>query len=672
MATRLFSYRPGLDGIRGGGMIVFMLWHVGALTVLPGLWIFMNVFFVLSAFLITRLLLAEARRRDSISAPAFYARRVRRLAPALLVMLAAVTIDGIFFAPPEERTYLKGDVLATLGYLMNWRLVARDDQYFEAFTHPSITRHAWSLSVEEQFYLLVPLLVLVVLLHVRTRSTRTAVFVGIALLSAAWATTLDLSSLRGQAHAYYGTDVRLQALALGVAAGIWTGHVGRGSALLQPRDRRDILDRGLPALEILGWAGFVGSLAAFATIAPLSPWMFSRGGMLLTTVAAVAWVLGCAQRRATPLVRLHSFAPLVHTGKISYGLYLYHWPIFLWLERALPGAGVWPLALATLALTYAAAQLSYRLLERPVMREGLHAFGLTAARGKAAFAATLAVVVGGALAITGGAATATGNPGDPATQTPQYVARIPQLVPGQPAYRAPSTPAKVAMFGDSVPFFLVQRMPAKNFPGLEVVNLATAGCDLLDEPMQRGATTQGNDPDCRSGKAQFGSRLRQERPQAVVVMGSLLLGIPHNVDGAVLWLDSHRYRRLIERKLTDVTQEARAAGVARVLVTTVPCRGASQMQGPIQFLAGAGNTARLMKEATNPTQINGLITAWANAHHVQVIDLAGPVCGPGKDGYRPSLHGKQLYDDGIHFSPEATPMIWGWLAPQILAKAGLQ
>lgn len=109
MAHHLFFYRPGLDGIRGAGMIVFMLWHVGALSsALPGVWVFMNVFFVLSAFLITRLLLTEHRTYGGISPGSFYARRVRRLAPALLVMLLAVTIDGVFFAPADETRHLRG------------------------------------------------------------------------------------------------------------------------------------------------------------------------------------------------------------------------------------------------------------------------------------------------------------------------------------------------------------------------------------------------------------------------------------------------------------------------------------------------------------------------------------------------------------------------------------
>lgn len=660
MAQRLYSYRPALDGIRGYLMVAFLLWHVGVLPFLPGLWIAMNLFFILSAFLITRLLLAEHRRFGDISVSGFYVRRVRRLAPALLVMLGAVTLDGLFFAPAVERMNLKGDIVASLFYVMNWRLVLRDDPYFDEFSHPSITRHAWSLSVEEQFYLVIALVLVLVIARLRSRLARTAPFLVLAAVSVLWATTIDLNSLSGQAHAYYGTDVRLQALALGVAIGVWTAHRDAGGTLLRAKDA-DWMDSGSRLPEILGWVGLGAMIAGFVVVEPLAGWMFSRGGMMLFCLAAAAYIVGCAQRRPTLLVRLHSPRAVVYSGKISYGVYVYHWPIYLWLERYFPEAGHWGLALATLVLAYGAAALSYRFLERPVIKRGWRAFGARGLSLKAAAAAAMAFVVGGSLAITGVSAQAQN------TAVPQYVPNIPTLVEGQPEYREPHPAQRIAMFGDSVPYFLVQRMPTKNFPGLDVVNLATPGCDLLDEPMQRGSNAQANDPDCRAGKARFESRLRQTRPQAVVIMGSLLLGIPHDVDGHVLWLDSPEYRQLIDRKLTDLTRQARAAGVAHVIVTTVPCRGQSQMQGPIEFLAGTKDTGRLMKEATHPTQINGILTQWAKQHGVDVVDLAAPVCGT---TYQPGVHGKVLYDDGIHFSTEATPMIWGWLAPQILTTIG--
>lgn len=664
MAARLFAHRPGLDGIRGYGMVVFMLWHVGALTVLPGLWVFMNVFFILSAFLVTRLLLAERRSFGDISVRDFYLRRVRRLGPALLVMLGAVTLDGLFFAPDEEKAFLKGDILATLTYVMNWRLVARDDQYFEAFNHPSITRHAWSLSVEEQFYLVVPWLVVAVLALGRTRLARTLPFVLLAGLSALWATRLDLVGLGGQSLAYYGTDIRVQALALGVAAGVWSGHRGSGGALLKPRDSRDPLDDGRPWIELVGWLGLAATIVAFATVEPLAPWMFSRGGMLLTSIAATAWVIGCAQRRATPLVRVFSLPPAVYTGKISYGLYLYHWPIFIWLSRYLTGVNVWVLAALTLALSYGAAALSYRFLERPIVKHGLGAFGRRRT-GAAGFGGLAAVVVG-ALFVSGGTAQATAPMRD--ESVPQKVANIPQLVEGQPAFTTPKPPAKVALFGDSVPFHLASRFPSGNFPGLEVVNLGTPGCDIVDAPVQWTPTVAlGADAACRENKAKYEEKVRTSGAKTFVIMPSLQLALRHQLDGRTVWLDDPAYVAAVRSKLSELTTKAEAAGARSVQITTVPCRRMSELNLPPQYRTELSRSPELVAEAEHPKRLNTLITTWAKEENVPVVDLASAVCG---DGYQPTLHGKKVYEDGIHFSPEATPMIWGWLAPQVLSKAG--
>ena len=132
--------------------------------------------------------------------------------------------------------------------------------------------------------------------------------------------------------------------------------------------------------------------------------MFTRGGMLLTSLAGLAWIIGCAQRVPTPLVRLHANRLAVHTGKISYGLYLYHWPIYLWLVRAFGHGHVIPLAVATLVLSYAAADASYRWLEKPVIKRGVRAFGGRRAGG--AGAVGLVGVLVAALAIPAGASTA--------------------------------------------------------------------------------------------------------------------------------------------------------------------------------------------------------------------------------------------------------------------------
>ena len=655
---KLFAYRPALDGLRGYGMLLFMLGHLGVLTFLPGLWVYMNGFFVLSAFLITRLLLAEKRLYGDISAAEFYVRRARRLLPALFVTLTAVILDGLFFAPATERAYLKGDVLSTLFYVMNWRLVARDDAYFEEFSHPSILRHAWSLSVEEQFYVLVPFLIMGVLLYLNSRLSRTLVFAGIAVASAIWTATIDLGSLAGQAHAYYGTDVRVQALAVGAALGVASGHLGRGRKLCKPLEADEPLDRDPSRATALGWLGLAGMVVLFVVASPFSGWMFNRGGMLLSCVLCAAYIVGCLQSERSLLVRLHEWRPIVYTGKISYGLYLYHWPIFMWLRRAFGAAPTWVLALVTVAVTYAVASASYRYLERPVMRHVLRAFGQPFVRGRAIAGAWTAAVVAGALAMSTGAVAEDKRGG-----VPQYVPEIPTLVAGQARWSDPKRPVKVALFGDSVPYYLSHRLPQDNFPGLAVTNLGVPGCDLLDQTVVWTQTQRlANDSQCAASKRDLAAHVRQAGVSTLVIMPGLELGIPHEWGTKTIWLDNPAYAGVIEKQLDLMVSRARVGGVSKVAVTTVPCRSVNDLDIPEDNKAQFKRNPKVTAEVERPDGVNRIITDWAKRKNVPVFDLAAPIC---QQPYRAQLHGKRLYDDGIHFSPDASPMVWAWLAPQI-------
>ena len=653
----MLAYRSALDGLRGYGMLGFMLGHLGVMTFMPGLWVYMNGFFVLSAFLIVRLLMAEAKETGHIDSRAFYVRRARRLLPALFVTLTAVVIDGIFFAPESERTYLKGDIFSTLLYVMNWRLLSRDDAYFEEFSHPSILRHAWSLSVEEQFYIFVPLIMLGVLLYARRRRTRTAFFVGVALLSALWTSTIDLGVLSGQAHAYYGTDVRVQALAVGAALGVWSGHRGRGSRLCRGRERDEPLERDPSRAHVLGWVGFLGLGVLFFTAQPFNSWMFPRGGLLVSCVLAAMYIVGCFQSQRTLLVRLHQWRPIVYTGKISYGLYLYHWPIFLWLRRGLTGTNTFVLAGLTLVLTFVVAHVSYRYLERPIMRHGLGAFGLAVRRGRVAFGTWLGGIVIGTVAMSAGAMA---NPY--AGGVPQYVPNIPQLVPGQASYDK-DQPLKVALFGDSVPFYLSQRLPQQNFPGLRVTNLGVPGCDMLDETVVWSASKRlKNDAQCTASKRDLAAHVRSSGARVVLMMPGLELSIPHELGNSTVWFDDPRYRELVITQLGRLHSRAQQGGARQVAVSTVPCRNVNDLDIPQENKQAFLSNTKVATQVERPDRINTIIRDWARANNVPVIDLAGPLCST---PFQSEINGRRIYDDGIHFSPAASPMMWGWLAPQL-------
>src|SRR5215469_9867848 len=184
-----FAYRPALDGVRALAVAAVVLFHAGV----PGLtggFLGVDAFFVLSGFLITSLLLAEHTRRGRIGLAAFWGRRARRLLPALLVMLVAVVLTGRYLLPAVEVRLLRGDALAALGYVANWRMIYRGSDYFAQTSAPSPLQHTWSLGIEEQFYLIWPLVVVVVFALFARRARALLVIASLGAVASAVACVL--------------------------------------------------------------------------------------------------------------------------------------------------------------------------------------------------------------------------------------------------------------------------------------------------------------------------------------------------------------------------------------------------------------------------------------------------------------------------------------------------
>lgn len=646
MARSRLGYSPALDGVRGLFMLCFMAYHLGV-DQLGGMWVCINLFFVLSAFLIVRLMVEEHERHGDVDVLGFYARRARRLVPALFAVLAFVVVYGVVWADAAVRRNLGGDVLATLGYVMNWRLVGQGDQYFGTDGGASPLRHAWTLAIEEQFYLLVPLVVIALMRCLRRhRRTAALVLLGCAVASAVWTAVIGFHDAGDYPRVYYGTDTRAQALFVGAALGFW---LAPGRHYRTPR---------IPHPLVLG-AGAVGlasSLLSFVLVGPYTAWMFNAGGMLVFALGSALLVIGCVDRRPSWLKTVFGWSPIAYAGRLSYGLYLWHWPIHLvLLQYALHPAAHFVLGVL---ITVGIAHLSYRYLEQPVIKHGIRGV-LPSARTSAPYLVVPALVLGGA-----GVAVAQGAPEvDPVTSVAAPSGPPPKISPSQPQY-VEGSPARIGVYGDSVPYFLVDRFPADQFPGVALENYGREGCDLLSEPMSWAPGFQmGNEPLCTQMKQTWPDTFEESGGEVLLVWASPLLAVPHVVEGERLWLDDKAYVELIEDRLDTVRQEAVDAGAEQVQVVNVPCRKPVETSIPEEFRVVFDSNPEIVEEYKDPRLINAIVASWAKTHDdVAVVDLYGALC---RDGYPERIGGIQVFNDYLHFSPEATPMIWSYVLGQV-------
>ncbi len=352
----------GLDGVRAVAVIAVVLYHADVAW-LPGGFLGVDVFFVLSGFLITSLLLVELDRTGRLDFRQFYLRRARRLLPALFAMLAVTALLVATIAYDAAAAFRR-DLPGALLYYSNWLAIITDTSYFEFVGRPPMLKHLWSLAVEEQFYLLWPAVVL--LLH-RWRGARAVgwVALGGALLStvamAIGSIAADMPGANDPSRLYFGTDTHAMGVLIGAAlAVVW--RPGRTSPVLAPQARAVISGAGVAGLALL--------VLCFTRVGEYATFLY-RGGFLVVAVLS-ALVVAAAAHRGVPFGRWIGVGPMRWIGERSYGIYLWHWPLFLVTRPGvdLPFEGL-PALLLRIGLLLGVAELSYRYLEMPVRRGAL-------------------------------------------------------------------------------------------------------------------------------------------------------------------------------------------------------------------------------------------------------------------------------------------------------------
>jgi peptidoglycan/LPS O-acetylase OafA/YrhL len=635
---------PALDGIRGIAVLLVLLFHLRV----PGFhagFIGVDLFFVLSGFLITSLLLEEIRRTGRISVPAFWARRARRLLPALVLVLLVVGIVTWFTATYTERAAIRGDLLATTGYVANWHLISTST-YFADVGVDSPLEHTWSLGIEEQFYLVWPLLVFAVAaLAIRPRR-------GIAVLALLGATASAVAlallwSSGDPERAYMGTDARIFEPLLGAA----------GAAFVASPGGRARLERSGSWVVAAGAAAILVSLVAI----PPGDRMYALGGAVLVSMGALAIVapmwIGAGGAASAPL----SWRPLAWIGVVSYGAYLWHWPIVLWLGVREPGADHLILRQIVAAmLTFGLAALSFYAAEEPIRNgtfvarfrargQGRPAGGAVRRRTVATLAAvpvTLLGVAGVSLAVTG----------------------VPPI----------STEDRVVMVvGDSVPARLSASLErAFAGEGWRFVNAAFGGCPPSGETPVRpdGTPWPGVLPACRAAvPLRQDTLVRTIDPDLVLWWDRFSVSGFLGEDRTYVASGSPEFWARRREALAETVRRLEAGGAVVVLIATEP--------PGVSFLDRCDEVGcdwpsfqtEHYRDVTTPW--NQLLRNYAIDHPglTRFVSITGVVCRHDVAPCDDRIEGVSARPDGVHYVGAGEEAVIGALLERlrpVLARFG--
>jgi len=681
MPARLTGRQPALDGLRAVAVVAVLLFHGGVAGARGG-FLGVDVFFVLSGYLITMLLLREQQATGRIALRAFWARRARRLLPALFLVLAAVAVYAAFLVEPQARLSLRLDGLAALGYVGNWRQLGAEGGYFAQGATPSPLRHTWSLSIEEQFYLVWPLVV-VALLRGR-RLTRSRVrWVLVVAAVAALASAVLMSVLLGGdvSRVYYGTDTRAQSVLVGCALaallrlrrtpastpGRTSARTGGGAPAGTPGRTFARTGGGAPAstpgrtsappglVTLAGWLGLVVVIAAMITVDGTQRGLY-HGGLLLFDTAVAAVLAAVVLAPARGLARLLSVRPLPALGRISYGVYLWHWPVFVVLTAERTGLTGPALLALRLGVTLVLATLSWRLVERPVLNGALVGW-----RGRLSLpisaAAVLVVLI---VATPTAAAPSIAVPGTVVTVPARGSVQVAHAQPTRDGPRQPHLgPLRVLLLGDSVALTLGQALP--DYPGLSVTSEAILGCGLArGTPYRYFGSVRDGPPECETWPQRWSEAVGRTDPDVVAVLVGRWEVMDRMRDGRWQHIGEPAFDDYIAGELEQAITVLGAHG-ARVVFLTAPYyhRGERPDGGTWPE-----------DEPWRADAYNAVLSKVVARHSGSVALLPfGAEVSPGR-AYTEYVDGLMMRYDGVHLTPRGVQRILApWLLPRLLADA---
>jgi peptidoglycan/LPS O-acetylase OafA/YrhL len=668
--TRL-NYLPALDGMRACAVLAVMMFH-GGIPHMDGGFMGVDAFFVLSGFLITSLLLGEWRQSLTIKLGAFWARRARRLLPALLLMLLFVAFFASVIVPKGTYGALRLDALATLLYVSNWHFILVNSNYFNETSASSPLLHTWSLAVEEQFYVIWPLVVLAVMHFTRSLRALFALCCAAAVASALWMYHVYDGGLNTN-RAYLGTDTRSQCLFIGCALAVGlvivTQNRHEAGRLAKGDLWRPETSTGRRLCGVLGVVGAAGAIALWVLTTSTSTFPYS-GGFFLIGLAVASVILAAVAAPRSIVPRVLSLAPVRYVGRISYGLYIWHWPLFIWLDHARTGLYGYELFALRVGVTFVVSVASFHLVERPIRMGSF----ISQWRAWLVVPAGVGVVLVAVIAAT----TGTKAVASTAPQTSNGTTGSSTTVP---AVTANGPPVKVLLVGDSVAETLGEglgEVPTQDKYDYVLYDRAILGCGVADGPEVEvmgavdsvvpacgGPPAPTDDPNLVTPWAtQWTQEIAQIHPNVVVEGAGRWEVVDRLYKGKWANILQAPFAAYIKSQLQKAADVVNAAGLPMVFLTA-PCT--DEPEQPDGDAWPEDNPAR--REAYN--RILREIAA-EHPQSVSVANLDKAACPGGR--YASTVGGVVIrtVNDGVHFTPQGGVFVAPTIMPPIVAAGRAQ
>ena len=566
-------------------------------------------------------------RTESVRLGKFWARRARRLLPALGGVLVGVALYALVVAKPDELRQIRGDALATIGYVANWRAVFAQQDYWALFRTPSPLQHTWSLAIEEQFYLVWPLVFVGLLAWWKRAAPKAVLVTALVLAGVSGVLTSVFWDPLDPSRSYYGTDTRAAAVLLGAALAsalaIWgpvRGRVGR------------------TVLEAIGFAGVATLAVAWTSLDGQSSGLY-HGGLFLCGIAATAVIAASVHPTSGLISRALSFRPICLLGLISYGVYLWHWPVYIVFDDQRLGIEGWTLLAARFAITIAIAIASYRLLEQPI-RHG----AFTAHQWRFLTPALAAGVVVVLFATTSGA------PPVVSTSTADAISRETAH-----ANAAPPGTQRLLVIGDSVAHHLAEGFHAFTAqPPVITLNQAVIACTFPSgaEAVNHDTITSLQRDYAVNCDDDWKTAVDRFDPDLVLLVFWTPGDASYKYNGTWMQPCDAAYDAMYER---DLATSARSLGA----------RGAH---------VAIANSPYAVREETNPGArhridcVNRIQRRLAREQGVQLVDLFHFVC-PRAPKCLTSVMNTVLRPDTVHFTDAGARLVDRWLLAQMRTEA---